>query len=400
MTSNIFPARRGVVIGAGPAGLMAAEMMAAAGLSVTVCDHKPSVARKLLMAGKSGLNITKAEERTKFLNAFTTAKGPLEPILNSFDAPAVQGWAEELGQDLFTGTTGRVFPTVMKASPLLRAWLARLSDEGVDLKTRWRWTGWDDGTPVFDTPDGMQHLPVDVTVLAMGGASWSRLGATGAWALPLRDAGVDIAPFAPANAGIAMKWSAHMGAHFGAALKGIGLKSGTYRSRGEAVISARGLEGGGIYTVSRGLREGHPLMLDLLPDQTREALTEKLAKPRGKMSLANYLRKTLKLDVAKIALLQEMARPLPGDAADLAKLLKALPVKHAGLRPLDEAISTAGGVKFDAVDDGLMLRARPGVFVAGEMLDWEAPTGGYLISACLATGRWAGQYAAAWAQRD
>ena len=188
-----------------------------------------------------------------------------------------------------------------------------------------------------------------------------------------------------------MNWSAHMEAHFGAALKGIGLKSGTHRSRGEAVISVRGLEGGGIYTVSRGLREGHPLMLDLLPDQSREALVEKLA---------NYLRKTLKLDVAKIALLQEMARPLPANATDLARLLKALPVKHAGLRPLDEAISTAGGVKLDALDDGLMLHARPGVFVAGEMLDWEAPTGGYLISACLATGRWAGQHAAAWAQRD
>ena len=197
-----------------------------------------------------------------------------------------------------------------------------------------------------------------------------------------------------------MNWSPHMEAHFGAALKGIGLKSGTYRSRGEAVISARGLEGGGIYTVSRGLREGHPLMLDLLPDQSREALVEKLAKPRGKMSVANYLRKTLKLDVAKIALLQEMARPLPANATDLARLLKALPVKHAGLRPLDEAISTAGGVKLDALDDGFMLHARPGVFVAGEMLDWEAPTGGYLISACLATGRWAGQHAAAWAQRD
>ncbi|KAJ30195.1 TIGR03862 family flavoprotein [Sulfitobacter pontiacus] len=400
MTSENLPARRGVVIGAGPAGLMAAEMMAAAGLAVTVCDHKPSVGRKLLMAGKSGLNITKAEEHAKFLNAFSTAKEPLEPILNSFDATAVQEWAKGLGQTLFTGSTGRVFPTVMKASPLLRAWLARLADAGVAVNTRWRWTGWEDGAPVFDMPDGMKGLPTDVTVLAMGGASWSRLGSTGAWALPLRDAGVDIARFAPANAGIAMNWSPHMEAHFGAALKGIGLKSGTYRSRGEAVISARGLEGGGIYTVSRGLREGHPLMLDLLPDQSREALVEKLAKPRGKMSVANYLRKTLKLDVAKIALLQEMARPLPANATDLARLLKALPVKHAGLRPLDEAISTAGGVKLDALDDGLMLHARPGVFVAGEMLDWEAPTGGYLISACLATGRWAGQHAAAWAQRD
>ncbi|EEB86162.1 TIGR03862 family flavoprotein [Roseobacter sp. GAI101] len=399
MTTDPKTRAQAVVIGAGPAGLMAAEMLAQAGLAVTICDHKPSVGRKFLMAGKSGLNLTKVEPSEPFLAAFSGARGALAPMIEAFDNTAVQDWATGLGQTLFAGSTGRVFPTVMKASPLLRAWLARLADAQVQIKTRWRWTGWQGDDLAFDTPEGPQLLRADVTVLAMGGASWVRLGSTGEWAVPLADSDVPIAPFAPANAGIAMEWSPHMMAHFGAALKGIGLKSGPYRSRGEALVSAQGLEGGGIYTVSRGVREGHPLMLDLLPDQTEKALVEKLEKPRGKMSMANYMRKTLKLDVAKIALLQEMARPLPQDAKALAKLLKALRITHAGLRPMDQAISTAGGVRFDAVDDTLMLRMRPGVFVAGEMLDWEAPTGGYLISACLATGRWAGRHAAAWAQK-
>lgn len=377
---------------------MAAEMLANAGLAVMVCDHKPSVGRKFLMAGKSGLNLTKAEAMDPFLAAFAEARPALEPMLAAFDNSAVQTWATGLGVPLFTGSTGRVFPTVMKASPLLRAWLGRLTDAGVQINTRWAWHGWQDQALLFDTPDGPKRVTPDVTVLAMGGASWARLGSTGAWADILAP-DVSLAPFGPANAGIAVEWSPHIAAHFGMALKAIALKSGPYRSRGEALISRQGLEGGGIYTVSRGVREGHPLMLDLLPDQTADLLAAKLAKPRGKMSLANYLRKSLKLDATKIALLQEMARPLPLDAKVLAKLIKAVPVMHAGLRPMDQAISTAGGVRFNAVDEGLMLHARPGVFVAGEMLDWEAPTGGYLISACLATGRWAGQHAAAWAAR-
>ncbi len=398
MTSLAVTQKQAVVIGAGPAGLMAAEMLVAAGLSVTVCDHKPSVGRKFLMAGKSGLNLTKVEQDDAFLNAFTEAKGLLAPIISAFDSAAVQEWATGLGQELFTGSTGRVFPTVMKASPLLRAWLVRLTEAGVQINTRWDWTGWEADGLVFETPDGRQGLQPDVTILAMGGASWARLGSTGDWAKVMaRD--TPFTPFAPANVGIAVDWSSHMQAHFGTALKGIALKSGTYRSRGEALISRQGFEGGGIYTISRGVREGHPLMLDLLPDQTVEALVKKLDQPHGKMSMANFMRKALKLDPVKIAVLQEMARPLPQDTKALAKLLKALPIKHAGLRPMDQAISTAGGVKFEAVDDALMLRNRPGVFVAGEMLDWEAPTGGYLISACLATGRWAGQHAAAWAQK-
>lgn len=386
-----------VVIGAGPAGLMAAEVLARAGHKVTLCEAKPSVGRKLLMAGKSGLNLTKDEPRTPFMEAYAEARTPLEPILGAFDAQAVQIWAQGLGQDVFTGSTGRVFPTAMKASPLLRAWLSRLAELGVEIRTRWDWQGWQGDALMFQTPDGAKALSADVTVLALGGASWPRLGATGAWAGTLQSKGVDLAPFAPANAGVAVEWSSHMVRHFGAPIKGGAWSAGPYISRGEASLSSRGLEGGGIYSVSRGVREGHDLLLDLLPDLTVPEITTRLAKPRGKASLSNHLRKALNLTPAQIALLQEMARPLPEGLRATARVLKALPITHAGLRPMAEAISTAGGVPFSALDDDLMLRDLPGVFVAGEMLDWEAPTGGYLISACLATGRWAGQKAATWA---
>lgn len=388
---------RALVMGGGPAGLMAAEAMAEAGLTVTLCEGKPSVGRKFLMAGKSGLNLTKAEPFAPFLSAFEEAAPALRPMLEAFDNQAVQVWAEGLGQEVFAGSTGRVFPRAMKASPLLRAWLARLAGQGVEIKTRWHWQGWEGDAFLFDTPEGAQGLTPDVTVLALGGASWSRLGATGAWAPLLAARGVVLQDFAPANVGLKVDWSSHMTRHFGAPLKGVAWAAGLYRSRGEAAISARGLEGGGIYSVSRGLREGHPLRLDLLPDLTVADVAARLGK-RGKESLSNHLRKRLKLTPAQIAMLQEMARPLPGAADQLAALLKDLPIAHAGLRPMDEAISTAGGVRLEALDDGLMLRALPGVFCAGEMLDWEAPTGGYLINGCLATGRWAGRHAADWAR--
>jgi hypothetical protein len=389
--------RRAVVIGGGPAGLMAAEALLEAGLSVTLCEAKPSLGRKFLMAGKSGLNITKAEAQEAFHAAFAEAAGPLGPMLSAFGPDALQDWARGLDQEIFVGSTGRVFPKAMKASPLLRAWLGRLGALGLQVRTRWHWTGWDGDTLGFDTPDGPAHLAADVCVLALGGASWSRLGATGKWAETLIPKGIPLAPFYAANAGVAVDWSAHMAPQFGKALKGVALTSGPYTSRGEALISREGLEGGGIYSVSRGVREGHALVIDLMADIASEAAVAKLSKSRGKTSLANHLRKTLKLDPTKIALAQEMARPLPNDPTGLAELLKALPIRHGGLRPMDQAISTAGGVTFDALDDRLMLRALPGVFVAGEMIDWEAPTGGYLISACLATGRWAGQHAAAYA---
>ncbi len=386
-----------VVIGAGPAGLMAAEVLAQAGLRVTVCEAKPSVGRKFLMAGKSGLNLTKSEPAVPFREAFAEARSPLTPVLDAFDADAVQDWARGLGQEVFTGSTGRVFPRAMKASPLLRAWMGRLAELGVTVNTRWHWQGWDGDALVFDTPDGPQSLASDATILALGGASWSRLGATGAWASILADKGIKLAPFAGSNAGIQVAWSDHMTKHFGAPLKGVCWSSGPYASRGEATLSAKGLEGGGVYSVSRGVREGHDLILDLLPDMTVPEITTRLQAPRGKASLSNHLRKTLRLTPVQIALLQEMARPLPEGLRATARLIKALPIRHAGLRPMDEAISTAGGVPFAALDAGLMLRDIPGVFAAGEMLDWEAPTGGYLISACLATGRWAGQHAADWA---
>lgn len=384
-----------VVIGAGPAGLMAAEVMAQAGIRVTVCDAKPSVGRKFLMAGKSGLNLTKSESALVFDAAFTEATPWLAPMLQAFGADAVQDWARGLDQDLFTGSTGRVFPVAMKASPLLRAWLARLVDLGVVFNTRWRWTGWDGDALCFDTPEGKQMLNSQATVLAMGGASWKRLGSDGTWAQLLATRDVPLSSFAPANAGIAVTWTPFMDKHLGAALKNIALTSGPYTSRGEATLSRDGLEGGGIYTVSRGVREGHSLLLDLMPDQSAEAIAAKLAKPRGKATLTSHLRKTLKLDAAKIAVLQEMCMPLPNDPAILAQRIKAVDVQHAGLRPMDEAISTAGGVSQDAVDSALMLKAVPNTYVAGEMLDWEAPTGGYLITGCLATGAWAGHHAAA-----
>lgn len=387
--------KNALVIGSGPAGLMAAQVLAQAGISVTVCEAKPSLGRKFLMAGKSGLNITKAEDATAFQATYTEARPWLAPMLSAFGADAVQAWAADLAQPLFTGTTGRVFPEAMKASPLLRAWLARLAALGVVFHTRWRWTGLADGAVQFDTPDGLQCLHPDATILALGGASWRRLGSDGEWVEILSPLGVPVTQFAAANAGVAVAWSGFMEKHLGSALKGIGLRAGPYASRGEAVLSRHGLEGGGIYSVSRGVREGHPLLLDLAPDLEESVIKTKLSKPRGKNTMTNHIRKSLRLDPVKIALLQEMAMPLPQEPAALAALIKALPVKNSGLRPMDEAISTAGGIARAGLDDALMIKALPTIYAAGEMLDWEAPTGGYLITACLATGAWAGHHAAA-----
>ncbi|WP_424991054.1 TIGR03862 family flavoprotein [Fluviibacterium sp. S390] len=385
-----------LIIGAGPAGLMAAEMLAQAGHRVVLVEAKPSIARKLLMAGKSGLNLTKAEDPAQFRVAYGTAADWLAPMLEGFGPDAVQDWARGLGQPVFTGSTGRVFPKAMKASPLVRAWAARLGALGVERRTRWRWTGWDGAAVLFDTPEGPRRVLADATVLALGGASWARLGSDGAWAAILEGAGIALTPFAPANAGIRIDWSPHMARHFGAPVKGAALRAGTVLSRGEFVISARGLEGGGVYPLSQQIRAGAALHADLLPDREAAWITARLARPRGKATVAAHLRKSLKLDPARLALLQEFGRPLPDTPEGLAHCIKALPIAHAGLRPLDEAISTAGGVPRAALDDGLMLTARPGTFCAGEMLDWEAPTGGYLLTGCLATGRHAGRAAGAW----
>ena len=387
MDQSCNTARQALVIGGGPAGLMAAQVLAEAGLQVTIAEAKPSLGRKFLMAGKSGLNLTKDLPFTELLAGYGTDADWLKPMIRECDASWVQGWAEGLGQTLFTGSTGRVFPVAMKASPLLRAWLSHLGDLGVQTKTRWRWTGWTGPDAVFDTPQGQARFASDVTVLALGGASWARLGANGAWAPVLQAAGAELTPFAPSNFGLRVDWSSHMAPLIGQAIKGVAFQAGGPVSRGEAVVSSQGLEGGGIYALSRPLRAGAPLTVDLLPDLAQSEVQRRLAVARGKQSMANHLRRKLKLGPVRHALLNEFARPLPSDPAALAAVVKALPVPHGGPRPLDQAISTAGGLPRRALTDALMLKARPGTFCAGEMLDWDAPTGGYLITACLATAR-------------
>lgn len=381
-----------VVIGAGPAGLMAAEEMVRAGRTVVVMDAKPSAGRKLLMAGKSGLNLTKDEPFETFLSAYREAAPWLHPMLEAFGPEEVKHWAENLGQPVFTGSSGRVFPEAMKASPLLRAWLGRIRAE---IRQRWRWSGFEGSALRFETPEGVRVVQAGVTVLALGGGSWARLGSDAAWVPWLEEVGVEIAPIVPANMGFHVDWSPHMARWFGAPVKGCLLSAGGRSVRAEFVVSARGVEGGGIYALYRELRDGPKLTLDLFPDLDVADLSARLARPKGKASMANHLRKVLGLEGVRAALVNELARPLP-DGTELAARLKALSLPLSGPRPMDEAISTGGGVTQQAVDAGLMLRARPGMFVAGEMLDWEAPTGGYLLTGCLATGLWAGRNAAAW----
>jgi uncharacterized flavoprotein (TIGR03862 family) len=375
-----------LVIGAGPAGLMAAEDLARAGGKVVLCEAKPTVGRKFLMAGKTGLNVTKDEP----LPAFQARFGGdfLTPMLAEFGPVEVQDWCRGLGQPVFTGSSGRVFPKAMKASPLLRAWLARLTAAGVDVRTRWRWTGFEADGFAFDTPLGRQVLTPAVTVLALGGASWARLGSDAAWVPWLTARGVDVATFRPANMGLVVDWSPHMARFFGMPVKGAALMADGLRERGEFVISARGLEGGGIYAVSRAVRDGAPLTLDLMPDVDLPEVETRLAKMRSGETAANCLRK-LGLAPVAVALVMEFGRGQP-----LGQAVKQLVVAHQGPRPIDEAISVAGGIARSAVTDDLELRAIRGVFVCGEMLDWEAPTGGYLLTGAWATGRWAGRAAA------
>ena len=374
-----------LVIGAGPAGLMAAEELVAAGRRVVVAEAKPSPARKLLMAGKSGLNVTKEEDPEAFLAAYGCDW--LAPMLADFGPDQVVEWCRGLEQEVFVGSSGRVFPLTMKASPLVRAWLARLGAAGVQLRTRWRWQGWDDVGFRFATPEGERALRPAVTVLALGGASWARLGSDGAWVPWLEAKGVEVAPWKPANMGLYVEWSPHMTRHFGAAVKGACLRAGNALSRGEFIVSAKGLEGGGIYAVSRAVREGAKLVLDLMPDVSEAEVAQRLARMKPGESVANRLRK-LGLPPVAASLVMEWGR---GEALTV---VKHLTVAHQGPRPLDEAISVAGGITRAALTEGLELRALPGVFACGEMLDWEAPTGGYLLTACLATGRWAGRAAA------
>ncbi len=379
-----------VVIGAGPAGLMAAGVLAEAGHTVLLAEARPSAGRKFLMAGKSGLNLTKDEPLAVFRSAYGTDW--LDPMLADFGPEQVMDWARGLDQDVFTGTTGRVFPVAMKASPLLRAWMGRLADQGVALKTRWRWTGWDGDALRFDTPEGPVRLSPKVTVLALGGASWPRLGSDAAWVPWLTRRGVAVAPFQPANVGLGVDWSAPMQRHFGQPVKGTALMARAQVSRGEFVVTAKGIEGGGVYGVSAAVRDGAPLFLDLLPNLSLAEVMGRLSAPHGKDSLPNRLRKALRLDPLRIALLQEWGRPL-GDGATLARKIKHLPVRHTGPRPIAEAISSAGGITRHSLTGDLQLRALPGVYACGEMLDWEAPTGGYLLTGCMATALWAGKAA-------
>ena len=387
--------KKALVIGGGPAGLMAAEQLIKAGLSVTIAEAKPTLGRKFLMAGKSGLNLTMDEPVSAFLPHYYDARTHLDPMIASFGPQEVKEWTEKLGQQIFVGTSGRVFPKVMKASPLLRAWIARLLDAGVRLRTNWKLSGLSENNAQFQTLDGAKNIIADVVVLAMGGASWARLGSDGAWVEQFGP----ITPFQPANCAFAMDWSNHMTKFFGTPIKNITLRAGDMISRGEIIVSRNGIEGGGIYSVSRTLRTGVPLTIDLRPDWTVDRVETALSKPRGKDSQTNHLRKALKLDPIKIALMRELTPQLPQDAKALAKMVKCLSIKTLEPRPMDEAISTAGGIPWIRLDAGLMLMDRPGIFCAGEMIDWEAPTGGYLITACLATGRWAGLHAAQYAQR-
>lgn len=383
--------RKIAVIGGGPAGLMAAERLAAEGVQVTVFDAMPSVARKFLLAGKSGLNLTHVEDQAGFGARFGNAEGRLRPALDGFSGADVRAWAEELGQETFVGSSGRVFPEAMKASPLLRAWLQRLGEAGVGLRTRHRWMGIEGGEHVFATPEGVVRLRFDAVVLALGGVSWPRLGADGSWAEVLRGMGVAVTDFRPANCGFDVEWSPVFIERFaGAPVKGVTADGVS----GEFVVSATGIEGGLVYALSAALRDrlevnGRArLTLDLAPGRTVERVAAELGRQSRKASFSNRLRKGAHMDGVKAGLVRELLPDASQMAPEqLAKNIKSLALPVVRTRPIAEAISTAGGVAWDGVDETYMLTALPGVFVAGEMLDWEAPTGGYLITGCLATGR-------------
>ncbi len=378
-----------LVIGAGPAGLMAAEVLSAAGARVVVAEAMPTPARKFLMAGKSGLNLTRDEPLPGFMAKFTGgASGYFHTKDEVFGPDQVMAWARGLGIGLFTGSTGRVFPVGMKASPLLRGWLARLRGQGVEIRTRWRWCGLEGGFR-FETPEGARVIVPQVAVLALGGASWPRLGSDASWVPVLRAAGVEVAPFRPANMGLRVDWSPAMARFLGAAVKGVAIRAGAVAGRGEWVISRHGIEGGGIYELAAMIRDGAAAEVDLAPDLDLAALTERFRRPRGRLSLGNWLRRILG-DPVRVALLLEWGKPLPDSAGGWAARAKSLPLRHDGPMGLDRAISSAGGIACASVSPDLELRALPDIFVAGEMLDWEAPTGGYLLTGCLATGRRAG----------
>ncbi|MEK7947019.1 TIGR03862 family flavoprotein [Pigmentiphaga sp. YJ18] len=412
MAGPLTASGRAAVVGAGPAGLMAAEVLAGAGIAVDVYDAMPSVGRKFLLAGIGGLNITHSEPAAAFLARYGDRAEALAPMLEAFGARAICDWVHGLGIETFVGSSGRVFPKEMKAAPLLRAWLHRLRGQGVRLHMRHRWLGWEEGGALaFDTPAGRAVQHHDAVVLALGGASWPRLGSDAAWVPWLAGRGVRIAPLAPANCGFEIDWSPHFRERYaGQPVRAVTLamsdEQGEWRRGGEFVVSGYGVEGSLVYAASARLREavarhGHAeLRLDLAPGLGMERVAEELAWPRGSKSMANHLRARIKVDGVKAGLLREIVPAADfHDPARLAAWVKSLPLTLRAPRPIDEAISSAGGVAFDGMDEHGMLGALPGVFCAGEMLDWEAPTGGYLLTACLASGRWSGQGAARWLAR-
>lgn len=399
---------RVAIIGSGPAGLMAAEVLSDAGVGVDVYEAMPSAGRKFLMAGKSGLNISHTGSGHDVLMRYHDYSGLFPDQIGAFGPDEVTAWMEGLGMPAHVGPTGRIFPQSMKASPLLRAWLRRLADRGVRLHLKHRWTGWaPDGELVFDTPEGAMTVMPAAAVFALGGGSWRRLGSDGAWAALFEPAGIEVAPFRPSNCGFTVGWSDRMREQFaGAPVKGVQLSAGGQATREEFAVTGRGVESGGIYTLSAALRDeieadgSATLWLDLLPDMDTGEIARRLAAAPTKQSLSNRLRKALKLTGVKSALLFECAdRDALNDPARAAEAIKALPLKLTGTVPLDEAISTAGGVAWAALDDQLILKAKPGYFCAGEMIAWDAPTGGYLITACMATGRAAGRGVLDWLAR-
>jgi uncharacterized flavoprotein (TIGR03862 family) len=401
--SEGLAARHAAVIGGGPAGLMAAEELARAGLWVTIHERMPSVGRKFLMAGRGGLNLTHSEPLERFVTRYGPAADWIAPMLEALPPLALRRWCEGLGQQTFVGSSGRVFPNAFKASPLLRAWLSRLGHLGVRIETRHDWRGWNaDGSLAFSSPDGPLSVRADVTVLALGGASWPRLGSDGGWVGVLRAAGVAVADLVPANVGVLIHWSDVLAARFhGEPLKRIAITHQGRTVRGEAILTRGGLEGGVIYALGPAIRaalaqdkQAH-LTLDLRPDLGQAALAGKLAGPRDGASLATVLRKRAGLSPVAAGLVRE-AGPVPGEPDALAQRIKAVPLTVTGLSAFDRAISSAGGVQHSAVDERLMLNVRPGVFVAGEMLDWEAPTGGYLLQASFASGLVAARGALDW----
>ncbi|MBP2559455.1 putative flavoprotein (TIGR03862 family) [Neorhizobium galegae] len=392
------------IIGGGPAGLMAAEVLSAAGLAVTVYEAMPTFGRKFLLAGKSGLNITHSEDFSKFAVRFGRASARLRPALEAFTPDDVRDWAAGLGTETFVGTSGRVFPKVMKASPLLRAWLRRLEVQGVTLRTRHRWVGFAETGYRFETPEGPVTVEPDAALAALGGASWPRLGSDAAWVPWLREKGVEVADLQPANCGFDVAWSEAFCERFaGEPLKSVSTTSDAGTFQGEFVISKHGIEGSLVYAHSAALRDRlfdqgqAALTIDLAPGRTLERLARDLARQDTKASFSNRLRKGAGLEGVKAALLRELLPDANRMAPEeVARLIKALPIPVVRPRPIAEAISSAGGVAWDDLDENYMLKPLPGLFAAGEMLDWEAPTGGYLLTACLATGRAAARGIEAW----